>query len=164
MVDPLSPGARKVRDALARHGFAFKVMELPQSTRTAPEAAEAVGCGVEQIAKSLIFKGKSSGRAVLAIASGGNMVDVKKISGLFGEPIGKADADFVKQETGFAIGGVPPAGHAKPLATFIDEDLFAHKTIWAAAGSPNALFELTASELKTLTGGRVVDLKKESHG
>ena len=150
--------AQKVQDALAAAGFTNQVVELPDSTRTSAEAAAAVGCAVEQIAKSLVFRGKQSGAAILVIASGGNRVDEKKLKALAGENISKPDADFVREQTGFVIGGVPPIGHAQPLRTFIDRDLWRYQEIWAAAGHPNAVFRLTPDELAAMTGGAVADL------
>ncbi len=154
----LKSSAQKVQDALAAAGFTNQVVELPDSTRTSAEAAAAVGCAVEQIAKSLVFRGKQSGAALLVIASGGNRVDEKKLKALAGENISKPDADFVRERTGFVIGGVPPIGHAQPLRTFIDRDFWRYHEIWAAAGHPNAVFRLTPDELAAMTGGVVADL------
>lgn len=134
-------------------GVRLTVSELPASTRTAPDAAAAVGCEVAQIAKSLIFMGKGSGAGYLVIASGANRVDEKLVAGLAGEPVAMAKPDFVRELTGFAIGGVPPVGHATPLKCFLDEDLFGLEEIWAAAGTPNALFRLTPDELLRITDG-----------
>lgn len=139
-------------------GLNNEVRELPAATRSAAEAAAAIGCQVAQIAKSLVFKTKGSGKAVLVIASGVNRVDEKKVAGYLGEPIERADADLVRQKTGFAIGGVPPVGHSEKLETFIDEDLLQHEAIWAAAGTPNAVFQLTPADLVKATGGRIVSL------
>ena len=119
----LRSSAQKVQDVLRALGFQFEVVELPASTRSAAEAANSVGCQVGQIAKSLVFKTKHTQRPVLVIASGANRVDEAKIGELAGEPIEKADADFVREHTGFVIGGVPPVGHLELLLTFIDEDL-----------------------------------------
>ncbi len=116
MSPSLSPSALRVQQALASMGFTLEVVELPDSTRTAAEAAQAVGCQVGQIVKSLIFKAKRSERPILVVASGANRVDERLIEALIGEPLGKADADFVRQHTGFAIGGVPPVGHSEPVA------------------------------------------------
>lgn len=158
MSQQLSPSARKVQAALQTKGFSMQVVELPHSTRTAVEAAEAVGCDVAQIVKSLIFKAKRSEKPVLVIASGANRVNEKALEALIGEPLGKADADFVRQQTGFVIGGVPPVGHIQPLPTYIDEDLLALEEIWAAAGTPNAVFKLTPQTLVEMTGGKVVKI------
>jgi prolyl-tRNA editing enzyme YbaK/EbsC (Cys-tRNA(Pro) deacylase) len=154
----LSPSAQKVQYALAAAGHDGAVVELAASTRTAAEAAAAVGCTVAQIAKSIVFKA-ASGRAVLVIASGVNRIDEKKVAAALGEPIGKADAEFVRARTGFVIGGVPPFGHATPPHVLLDEELFALDEIWAAAGTPNAVFRLKPAALEALAGGRRADVK-----
>jgi len=156
----LSPSAAKVQAALEARGFPFEVHELADSTRTAAEAAAAVGCSVGQIAKSIVFRATDSNRAVLVIASGTNRVDEKAVGALLGEKLGKADADFVRAETGFVIGGVPPAGHDRPLVTFIDADLLAYDEIWAAAGTPFAVFRLDPGTLAELTGGTVAKVAR----
>lgn len=158
MTQKLSPSAQKVQEAIRQRGYSVEVIELPQSTRTAVEAAQAVGCEVAQIVKSLIFKAKRTERPILVIASGANRVNEKTIEALIGEPLGKADADFVRQQTGFVIGGVPPIGHIQPLPTFIDEDLLQYTEIWAAAGTPHAIFKLTPQMLVELCGGQVVKI------
>jgi len=155
----LSSSAQRVQDVLQRFGVACQVVELPASTRTAKDAAAAICCTVEQIVKSLIFAGANTNRPVLVIASGPNRVNENRIGELFTEPIKKADADFVRDVTGYAIGGVPPVGHLTDIETFIDEDLLQYKEIWAAAGTPNAVFKLTPSELTKITGGNVVSIK-----
>jgi prolyl-tRNA editing enzyme YbaK/EbsC (Cys-tRNA(Pro) deacylase) len=154
----LSPSAQRVQDALDAFGVPLQVVELPASTRSAIEAAQAVGCQVEQIAKSLVFKTSSTSRPVLVIASGPNRVNEKRIGELLGEPIAKADADYVRQRTGFVIGGVPPVGHIEPLTTFVDEDLLRYETIWAAAGTPHAVFQLTPAALVRITSGSVISV------
>ncbi len=154
----LSGSAQKVQEALKNLGFTLNVVELPNSTRTAVEAAQAVGCQVGQIVKSLVFKAKRSQRPILVVASGSNRVNEKAIEALIGEPLGKADADFVRQRTGFVIGGVPPVGHVEPLLTFIDQDLLDYAEIWAAAGNPNAVFRLTPEDLIRMTSGVVVKI------
>jgi prolyl-tRNA editing enzyme YbaK/EbsC (Cys-tRNA(Pro) deacylase) len=151
----MSKSAIRVQNALASAGLSARVVELPQSTRTAADAAKAIGCEVGQIAKSLVFRAKS-GHPVLVIASGTNRVNESSIASAIGEPIGKADAEFVRERTGYAIGGVPPVGHSESIRTFIDEDLLRFDRIWAAAGTPNAVFELSPAELPRLTGGAVV--------
>ncbi len=157
---PLKDSAKRVQEALAAQGFAFEVREFPQGTRTAAEAAAAIGCAVAQIAKSLVFRARESGRPVLVVASGANRVDEKAVAALIGEKIGRADADFVRAATGFAIGGVPPLGHDTSPVTLIDRDLLALDEIWAAAGTPNAVFRLTPDDLVAMTGGQVADLKQ----
>jgi prolyl-tRNA editing enzyme YbaK/EbsC (Cys-tRNA(Pro) deacylase) len=160
MSEQLSPSAQKVQDALRQFGVTCKVVELPGSTRTSKDAAEAVGCEVEQIAKSIVFQGKQSGKPILVVASGSNRIDEKKLCDLVAEPVRKADADFVRQETGFVIGGVPPVGHARPLDIFIDEDLLKYDEIWAAAGTPHAVFRLTPAELVRITAAKVVNISQ----
>lgn len=155
----LSPSAQKVQDALRSQGLDYHVIEFAESTRTAQEAADRVHCTLGQIAKSLIFKGQTSGRGILVLTSGSNRVDEKRLSQLVGEPIGRADADFVRAATGFAIGGVPPVGHPQPLKTYIDEDLLQYQVVWAAAGTPNAVFELPSSDLVKMAGGEVARVK-----
>jgi len=151
-----APSALKVQAAL---GPAFQVLEFEGSTRTSQDAAAAIGCTVAEIAKSLIFK-SSEGRAVLVIASGVNRVDEKKVRALLGAKIERADADFVREATGFAIGGVPPIGHATPSVVLIDHDLERFSAVWAAAGTPNAVFKITPADLVRLTQGQVADIAK----
>jgi Cys-tRNA(Pro) deacylase len=155
------PGSsvKKVQQTLKSLGFSDEIVIFPDSTRTAIEAAQAVGCSVGQIVKSLVFKGAQSHKPVLALVSGANRVNEKRLASLVGETIEKADADFVRQHTGFAVGGVPPVGHVASLATFIDRDLLQYDEIWAAAGSPHAVFRLTPGDLQNMTGGEVVVLQ-----
>ncbi len=156
MSESLSPSAQKVQDTLNTLGFtACRVIELPDSTRTSAEAAAAIGCTVAQIAKSLIFKTRQSSRPILIIASGPNRVNTERIAALVGEAIERPDADYVRDRTGFVIGGIPPVGHAEPLLTFIDQDLQQYADIWAAAGTPHAVFQLTPADLIQMTGGTV---------
>lgn len=159
MSKPLSNSARKVQKALDELGMHLQVIELPDSTRTAMEAAQAVGCEVGQIVKSLVFRTLESGRPILVIASGPNRVDEKKVAERVGEPLGKANADFVRDQTGFVIGGVPPMGHTQTIETYIDADLLAYPQVWAAAGTPHAVFSLSPQELVRMTGGEVMQLK-----
>jgi prolyl-tRNA editing enzyme YbaK/EbsC (Cys-tRNA(Pro) deacylase) len=151
-------GVERVREAVAAAGLATHVREMPDSTRTAPEAAAAVGCDVAQIVKSLVFRGATSGRPLLALVSGRNRASEAKLETLFGEPLGRADADFVRERTGFAVGGVPPLGHAEALATVVDQDLLAFPVVWAAAGSPRAVFDIAPADLVRVTRGRVADV------
>jgi prolyl-tRNA editing enzyme YbaK/EbsC (Cys-tRNA(Pro) deacylase) len=153
-----SASALKVQASL---GERFQVLEFDASTRTAADAAAAIGCTVAQIAKSLIFRGTNSGRAVLIIASGVDRVDEKKAAVAVGEPITRADADFVREATGFAIGGVPPVGHKTKPIVLIEESLTQFDEIWAAAGTPNAVFRLTPADLVELTGGRTVPVARK---
>ena len=151
----LSPSAQRVQDELRRLGFANTVFELAIPVRTAADAAREAGCEVGQIVKSLIFRAANTGRGVLVLTSGSNRVDEAKLASLLGEPIGRADPAFVRDHTGFAIGGVPPIGHAGPMVTFIDEDLLQRTELWAAAGHPNSLFRLVPDELVRMSGGQV---------
>ncbi len=159
MPDSLSPSAQKVQDTLLALGFSNRVQELPHTTRTSAEAAQAIGCTVAQIAKSVVFKAKNSGKPVLVIASGTNRVSEKKLTAYLSEPVEKPDAEFVRQRTGFVIGGVAPVGHSEKLDIFIDEDLLQYERIWAAAGTPNAVFELTPADLVKMTGGKTVSIR-----
>ncbi|HET8705899.1 MAG TPA: YbaK/EbsC family protein [Pseudomonadales bacterium] len=159
MAKPLSSSAQKVQDALTALGYHYTVIEHAESTRTAQEAADRAGCQLGQIVKSLIFKGKTSGKGILVLTSGVNRVNEKRIGEYAGEEILRADPDFVRTMTGFAIGGVPPLCHLQPMETYLDEDFFHHQTVWAAAGTPNAIFELTPDSLVKMTGGRVAAIK-----
>ena len=156
MSTSLSTSAQRVQDALTALGMPCRVVELPASTRTSQEAAEAVGCTVGQIAKSLIFRGAQTNKPVMVMASGANRVSEARLAELIGEPTAKADAAFVRTHTGFAIGGVAPVGHPAQLEIYIDADLLQYAEIWAAAGTPNAVFALTPADLQTMTGGQVV--------
>lgn len=156
MTAPLLAAAEKVQQALRERGVDARVVQLDATTRSAADAAAAIGCGVGQIAKSLVFRSKTSGRPVLVVASGVNRVSERTIAALLGEAIEKADAAFVRDETGFAIGGVPPIAHHRPIVTFIDQDLLGFAEIWAAAGTPNAVFRLTPADLLAVTGGQVI--------
>jgi prolyl-tRNA editing enzyme YbaK/EbsC (Cys-tRNA(Pro) deacylase) len=159
-MDPLhSISAQKVQEALHSLGYTFKVVEFAESTRTAQEAAERVGCTLGQIVKSMIFKGQATGKPILVLTSGSNRVDEKLISKYAGEQIIRADAEFVRAATGYAIGGVPPIGHLQKMGTYLDEDLLQYATIWAAAGTPSTVFELTPETLQKMTGGMTVRVK-----
>ena len=156
---PLSPSAQKIQGLLNSLGYTLTVIEHAESTRTAQEAADRAGCELGQIVKSLIFKGKDSDKPILVLTSGANRVDEKRISEYAGESIGKANADFARSVTGFVIGGVPPFGHIQKMETYIDEDFLQYQTIWAAAGTPNAIFELPTDVLQKITDGKVVRVK-----
>ena len=155
----LSPSAKKAQDALHALGFDLTVIEHAESTRTAQEAAERVGVMLGQIVKSLIFRGKTTGKPILVLTSGANRVDEKRIKEYAGEKIERADADFVRDATGYAIGGVPPIAHARQMETYLDEDLLQYDVIWAAAGTPKAVFELKPEQLQKMTEGKVVQVK-----
>ena len=153
MREPQNPTAIKYQQLLTEMGIQTQVVEFEQATRTAQDAADAIGCQVGQIVKSLIFRTKS-GQGLLVLTSGSNRVDEKRVRELVGEKLGKAHADFVRTATGYAIGGVPRFGHASQMLTYIDEDLLQYETIWAAAGTPNAVFSLTPDELVAHSGGQ----------
>jgi prolyl-tRNA editing enzyme YbaK/EbsC (Cys-tRNA(Pro) deacylase) len=154
----LSDAAQRVQDALAARGFANAVLELAEPVKTAQAAADAVGCTAEQIVKSLVFRAATSGRPVLVVASGAHRVDTAKLEALVGEPVEMGAPRFVREVTGFAIGGVPPLGHARPIEVVIDAHLLGLARLWAAAGHPNSLFPLTPEELVRMTGGRVAEI------
>ena len=154
----LHPSAERVQKALEALGFSVPVRELPQSTRTAPEAARAAGVTVGQIVKSLIFM--AGNQALLVCASGSNRVSIEKLSALTGQRVRQASADEVKAATGYSIGGVPPAGHITKLRTLIDRDLVQYGEICAAAGTPNAVFLTTPQQLLQMTQGEVADVKE----
>ena len=151
-----SPSVERVRDALSRAGMSSEIVELPGAARTAKAAAEYLGCEVGQIANSLVFHAQASDRALLVMSSGAKRVNVERLATLVGEPVGKAEAGFVRSQTGFAIGGVPPVGHG--LRAFVERSLAAYRELWAAAGHPHTVFRLTYDELVRITGGAEADL------
>jgi Cys-tRNA(Pro) deacylase len=153
-----NPNIERVRASLREQGIEAQPVEFAESTRTAAEAAAAIGTTVAQIAKSLVFL--ANGQPMLVIASGVNRVDTQKLGALLSATITRADADAVRQATGFSIGGVAPVGHTTPLPTLIDEDLMTFASIWAAAGAPNAVFETTPADLLKMTEGQVADIKE----
>lgn len=153
---PLPASAQRVQDALARAGLAARVVELTVAARTSQQAADALGIAVGQIAKSLIFRAETSGRAVLVIAAGDRRVDEARIAAQLGEPIGRADPAFVREHSSFAIGGVAPLAHARPMVTFVDTSLRRFDTLWAAGGTPHCVFPLTPDELVRVSGGREI--------
>jgi len=155
----LSASAQKIQDLLHSLGYGYTVIEHAESTRTAQEAADRAGCELGQIVKSLIFRGKKTGKPILVLTSGANRVNEKRIADFAGEQISRADAEFVRTITGFAIGGVPPIGHNQKMETYLDEDFQQYQTIWAAAGTPNAIFELKTDDLQKMAGGKVVPVK-----
>jgi prolyl-tRNA editing enzyme YbaK/EbsC (Cys-tRNA(Pro) deacylase) len=151
----LNPDSEKVQEYLRRVGVDTQVREMPATTRTAKEAAQAIGCSLAQIAKSIVFRTAQSGRPVLVIASGANRVNERRMAELIGEQIEKATPEFVRESTGFVIGGVPPVGHGHPIETWIDQDLLQFDVIWAAAGTPFSVFSLTPDQLQTITEGSI---------
>lgn len=150
---------RRFAEVLASHGLADRVAELPESTRTAADAARGVGCDVGQIVKSLVFRARGSEGPVLFLVSGANRVDEEWVARFTGEPLARADPEFVRSASGYAIGGVPPAGHTSPIPTFVDYDLLEYPEIWAAAGHPHAVFRLSPLELLRLTRGRAIPVR-----
>ncbi len=159
MPTTLSASARKVQEALHAFDVICQVIELPDSTRSARDAAQAIGCEVGQIVKSLVFKGARSGKPILVLTSGSNRVNEKTLEKFVAEPIKKADATFVREKTGFAIGGIPPLGHTEKPETYLDADLLRYEEIWAAAGTPHAVFKLTPQDLQKITDGQIVSVK-----
>jgi prolyl-tRNA editing enzyme YbaK/EbsC (Cys-tRNA(Pro) deacylase) len=155
-VEITSKSVQKVEEVLKRHGLSTKIVQFPESTRTAQEAANAIGCDVAHIVKSLIFSTEKTHQPILVLTSGVNRVNEKLIEQLMGEKIKKADAEFTRNVTGFAIGGVPPFGHLQKITTFIDQDLLQYETVWAAAGTPHTVFSLVPSDLERITQGIVV--------
>lgn len=151
---PLPASARRVQDALAAAGTDARVIELPVAARTSQQAADALGIAVGQIAKSLIFRAVPGGRAVLVIAAGDRRVDEARISALLGEAIERATPDFVREHSGFAIGGVAPVAHARPMTTFIDASLRRFDVVWAAGGTPHCVFPIAPAELVRVSGGK----------
>jgi prolyl-tRNA editing enzyme YbaK/EbsC (Cys-tRNA(Pro) deacylase) len=152
------PTVERVRGALGAAGITARIVELSAAARTARAAAEQIGCAVAQIANSLVFRGERTATPLLVMTSGAKRVDPARVAGLVGEPIAKADAEFVRAATGFVIGGVAPLGHATSIRTLIDRNLLAHAEIWAAAGHPHTVFRLTPTELVRITGGTVADV------
>ena len=156
----MHPTAQKVAAAAHQLGLDITIKEFEATTRTAEDAAQAIGCTVGQIVKSLVFI--VNGQPTLALISGPNRLDEKKLAALCGvgrKKVKRSDADAVREATGFAIGGVPPFGHQTRLPAYIDEDFWQFDLIWAAAGTPNAVLSITPDELARVTGGTVVDLK-----
>ena len=145
--------------AIAAAGLHCEVAELPASTRTAKEAAAAVGCEVKQIAKSIVFRGAETDEAILIVASGTNRIDEQLVAQTVGEPLSKATPDFVRERTGFAIGGVAPCGHAGKVRVYLDRDLLSLGSLWAAAGTPHAVFNIDAADLERLTGAQIIDVQ-----
>jgi prolyl-tRNA editing enzyme YbaK/EbsC (Cys-tRNA(Pro) deacylase) len=152
----LPPSALKVQQAAERLGLAIAVRAMPQSTRTAEEAAAACGCDVAQIVKSLVFAGAASGAPYLMLVSGRNRVDEAAVAAVVGEALTRPDARAVRDWTGFAIGGIPPFGHAQALPTYIDRDLLDHAVVWAAAGTPSAVFSVEPKALARAVGGTII--------
>jgi len=162
--EPLPRAARRVAQALRASGHAGEIRILSDSARSAAEAAAALGVAQEQIVKSMVFRGRTSDLPVLALVGGASRVDPALLAACVGEPVGRADADWVRQRTGFAIGGVPPIGHSEPLRTVADRSLVALALLWAAAGTPHAVFPLRGEELVALTGAQLADIASVQAG
>lgn len=155
------PSALRVQSILTDNGIQTQVVEFEQSTHTSAEAAAAIGCSVAEIAKSILFRGRQSGAPIMVVASGTNRVSEKKVAVLMGEKLERADADFVRTATGYVIGGVAPVGHAQPVRLVLDEDLQHFSQIWAAAGTPFAVFPLTPDDLSALTGAAWANVRQD---
>jgi prolyl-tRNA editing enzyme YbaK/EbsC (Cys-tRNA(Pro) deacylase) len=157
----LNPSVQKVAVAAQELGLVIEIVEFAQTTRSAQEAADAIGCMVAQIVKSLCFA--VGGTAVMCLVSGANQLDEKKLAALYGvgrQQVQRASADFVKEQTGFSIGGVPPFGHKRPLPIYLDKDLLQFEIVWAAAGTPYAVFAIPPTALQTASSAIIADLKK----
>lgn len=156
----MSKSLKRVLRALEAAGLAIPPVEMSEGTRTAQAAADAVGCDLDQIAKSIIFRGETSGQAILFVTAGGNQVCADLASGLAGEPLGKADAGLIRSQTGFAIGGVSPIGHLSPIKAFFDPRLLEFDMVWAAAGTPRHVFGIDPNELQKISGSELSDFTK----
>ena len=149
----------RFRAAAEKASLPVEIREMPRSTRTAEEAAAACGVSVAQIVKSLLFRKAASGEPVLLLVSGANRVDQDAIRGVLGEPLERLDASAVREITGFAIGGVAPLGSLTPVGAYMDADLLAYETVWAAAGAPHTVFEAAPQALADAAGARIIDLR-----
>lgn len=154
------PTAVRTAQLLRDAGIESQVVEFEQPTRTSAEAATAIGCSIAEIAKSIVFRGRTSGLAVVVVASGDNRVGEAKVSALVDEPLARADADFVRVATGYAIGGVAPIGHSQPVKLLLDQDLRRFATVWAAGGTPYSVFPVTPDQLRRLTGAGWSDVRE----
>jgi prolyl-tRNA editing enzyme YbaK/EbsC (Cys-tRNA(Pro) deacylase) len=157
-MDGLAGSEGRVAEELNRLGIASEVRVMPASTRSAAEAAAAVGCDVSQIVKSLIFRSVEGDEPILVLASGANLVDESRLAQIVGGPVERATAEFVRARTGYAIGGVPPIGHLQRIDAYLDEHLLAHPVVWAAAGSPRSVFSVAPADLVRVTAAKVVAL------
>lgn len=153
----MSKSLKRVRAALEAGGVAAEILEMAEGTRTAEEAARAAGCEIDQIVKSIVFRGEADGRAVMFLTAGGNQVDPVKASQAAGEALGKADASLIRAQTGFAIGGVAPIGHLNPICAYLDPRLLDFARVWAAAGTPRHIFAADPRDILRLSGAQVVD-------
>ena len=153
------PTALRTAALLRDAGVESQVVEFEQTTRTSADAAAAIGCTVAEIAKSIVFRGSQSSEAIVVVTSGTNRVSETKVATVVGEPLARADADFVREATGYVIGGVAPLGHARPVKLLLDEDLKRFDTVWAAGGTPFSVFPLTPQELQRITAAQWSDVK-----
>lgn len=152
----LPASAKRVQDAARARGIDIAVTEMAASTRTAEDAAAACGCEVAKIVKSLVFRGEKTGKPYLMLVSGSNRLNEKGVGVLLGETLKRPDADYVREVTGFAIGGIPPFGHASPMQLFMDEDLLRFDTVWAAAGTPRAVFAIAPAALADAACAKII--------
>lgn len=153
----MSKSVKRVRAALEAAGLAAEILEMAEGTRTAEEAARAAGCAIDQIVKSIIFRGEDSGHVVLFLTAGGSRVSADRASAVAGQRLGKAEADLIRAETGFAIGGVAPLGHLTPIRSFFDPRLLDFDVVWAAAGTPRHIFAAPPQALLAVTGAAVAE-------
>ncbi len=153
----MSKSLKRVREALAKAGLSTEILEMPDETRTAAQAASAAGCVLDQIVKSIVFRGETSGDALLFLTAGGNRVCPQKAARIAAEPLGKADANLVRAQTGFAIGGVAPVGHLSPIRCFMDPRLTDFGTVWAAGGTPRHIFPCNPLEIQRISNAQVAD-------
>lgn len=153
----MSKSLKRVKAALEAAGLATEIVEAQEDTRTAAQAAAVAGCEIDQIVKSIIFRGETSGHVRLFLTAGGNQVSAEKASAIAGEPLGRADANLVRAETGFAIGGVSPVGHIAPVTAYLDPRLMEFGTVWAAAGTPRHIFAIAPDDLHRVTGAQIAD-------
>lgn len=156
----MSKSLRRVKQAAEDAGLKITILEMAEGTRTAEDAARAAGCALDQIVKSVIFRGEEDGRVILFLTAGGNRVDAAKASAVAGEPLGKADAKLIRAQTGFAIGGVAPIGHTSPIRAFMDPRLLDFAEIWAAGGTPRHVFAVDPKEIQKISGAQVADFTK----
>lgn len=153
----MSKSLARVRAALEAAGDPVEIVEMAEGTRTAEEAARAAGCALDQIVKSIIFRGEADGKVILFLTAGGNRVDAAKASAVAGEALGKADATLIRAQTGFAIGGVAPIGHLSPIRAFMDPRLMEFGVVWAAAGTPRHIFAADPREIHRLSNAQLAD-------
>lgn len=155
----LKPAAQRVADAANAAGLDITITTHAKSTRTAEEAAKACGCNIGQIVKSLVFQGNTSGAPILLLVSGANRVNEKAVAVDIGEALKRPDAAYVRDITGYAIGGIPPLGHASPMKTYIDKDLLAYPLVWAAAGTPESVFAVDPRQLAIAVGATTLSVR-----